>query len=309
MNAGNYSDNLPDVKVLLAIEASMAELYYDSTTGLLPSLRERLLDLTNLVKAGNDTLRENVLSSLVALNLDLDNSAAGLDEEDLLRLRQGLQADMENIATAVAQVSGFRAPDVAKLRQDQEEVVVKLRSSVTQLEQSVAEKQARIAEVDGLFKTLNQPSVRAALRNVIPQEKDIESVFATIKNPVVSPELVKAALVKLNRNVDLLEQGREFADIVVARERLVSVLNQQTQTLRTVQRQLEEAQGKSGQFNHVEELLGKRSPWVEQADKFVCHWQKISSAIAAAAQLTELQAALETARDYLAALRRRFEMA
>lgn len=115
MNTGNYSENLPDVKVLLAIEASMAELYYDSTTALLPPLRERLLDLTSLVKAGNDTLRENVLSSLVALNLDLDNSAAGLDEEDLLRLRQGLQADMENIATAVAQVSGFRAPDVAKL--------------------------------------------------------------------------------------------------------------------------------------------------------------------------------------------------
>ncbi|MFK0270141.1 alpha-xenorhabdolysin family binary toxin subunit B [Pseudomonas asiatica] len=302
-------DNLPDIKVMLTSEARMAELYYANMNGMLPSLRERLLDLTKLLKAGNDCMRENVLSSLVALNLELDSSTAVLDEEDLLRLRQSLQADMENIAKAVERVSAYRTPDVKGLRRDQDEVVAKLGASATQLEQTVAAQQKRVAEVDGLLDTLDHPSVRDALRNVIPQEQDIDSLFATFKDPSVTPELVKGALVKLNTHLDLLEQGRKFADVVAARERLSSNLNQQKQGLRTVQRQLEEAQEKSGQFDQVEQLLGEREPWLEQMSKFVRHWQMLSNLMDASAQLAELQAALEKARDYMVALRRRFEAA
>ncbi|MOA60433.1 hypothetical protein D3C78_1853190 [compost metagenome] len=86
-------------------------------------------------------------------------------------------------------------------------------------------------------------------------------------------------------------------------------MNQQKQGLRTVQRQLEEAQEKSGQFDQVEQLLGEREPWLEQMSKFVRHWQMLSNLMDASAQLAELQAALEKARDYMVALRRRFEAA
>ena len=301
-------EELPDVKALLAVEARMAELFYGQTARLFPVLRERLLDLTELVKAGNDAMRENVLSSLVALNLDLDNASA-LDEEDLLRLCQALQADMKAITQAIEQVSGYPTPDVKVFRQEHDAQVVKQRSQVVQFEQTVAEQQDRLTEVDNLLKTLDQPSVRKALRNLIPQEKDIDTVFASIKDPTVSPDLVRAALEKLNTHLDLLEQGRKYADVVAARGQLATRLSEQKQTLGTLQRKLEEIQETSSQYEGAEELLSQRVLWVEQTKKFVSRWQMLSRQISTSVQMVTLQSALEDARDYLVALRRCFEVA
>ncbi len=302
-------DGLPDVNVLLEIEVHMAKLYYSNTNLILPAIRERLLDLTDSVKAGNDSMRKNVVSSLVALNLDLESDAADQDEEDLLRLRQGLLADMKSITKAVRQVSDYRAPDVKGVRRAHDELVEKTTSSVAKLEQMVQEERERLAEIDEQLKTLEHPSVIGVLRNLIPQEKDIDTLLRAIKDPRVSPELVKMALERLNKQLDLFEQGRKFSDVVAARGRLAGRVNEQKETLRAVQKQLAEAQQKSGQYDDVETLLMERAPWVEQANKFVSHWQMLSRAIEASVQLPVLHSALEEARDYLLALRRRFEMA
>lgn len=301
-------NELPDVKVMLQIEARMSHLYYSDSTAMLPAVRERLLDLITLVEAGNDSLREKALASLVELNLDLKDTLPQLDEQELLRVCQDLCAEVGDITKAIGQVCNYRSPDVLALRKEHDTDVVKLQDSITEVEKLLADKTAKLEEVDALLNTLDQPSVRKALRNSIPEEGDIDALLKTLKEPTISPELMKAALIKLNKHLDLLEEGRQFADVVAARKRLSDARTDQEGTLNHFRQQLHKAEQTTGQFDSVKELLEKRTPWVEQASKFIDAWQVHERALNASTT-PALESALRQARDYLLALRRRFEAA
>lgn len=305
---GIKPDDLPDVTAMLSIENLLNELYHSKTAGMIPALRERLRDLKSVVQTGNDIFRENVVSCLVELNLDLEASLT-MTEADLLRSRQYLHDEMAQIIGAVERVSRYRAPSTTSLREESDQRIVKNRAAVAQLEQLIAAQQLRLAEIDESLKTLDHPTVQQALRNLIPSENEIDALLSVLKDRTVTPELVKAALVKLNKNLDLFEQGRRYVDVNAARGRLAERLDQQKLTLLELQRQLETALAKSGQFAGVDELLAQREPWLAQANKFVVHWQAVSAKTQAATEQRALQAALENARDYLVAVRRRFEAA
>lgn len=301
-------DELPDVGVMLQVEARMHHLYYSDSTAMLPAVRERLLDLINLVKAGNDVLREKAVASLVELNLDLKDTLSQLDEPELLRTRQDVCAAVSDIIEAIERVRRYRSPHVQELQQEHEAAAVALRKNITEVEKLLADKAAKLEEVDALLETLDRPSVRKALRNTIPDESDIDALLKTFKDPTLSPELVKAALNKLNKHLDLLEEGRTFADVVAARKRLSAARADQERTLKQLQEQQEKAQQTAGQFYSVQELLEKRTPWVEEASKFSDAWQVHERALNASTTQA-LESALRQARDYLLALRRRFEAA
>jgi hypothetical protein len=300
-------DELPDVKAMVLIETRMSYLYYNETTALLPAVRERLLDLITLIKAGNDALREKAVASLVALNLDLNNTSPQLDEEELMRICQDLRAEVGDVTEAIKRVRDYRSPVITELRGEHETVVGKQRDGIAEIEQMLVDKRAKLEEVDALLETLDQPSVRKALRNAIPEESDIDVMLNTLKDPTVSPELIKAALSKLNKHLDLLEQGRKFADVIAARQRLGDALAEQEKTLLHLRKELEQTQQASAQFDCVEELLAKRTPWVEQAGKFIEAWQVHERALVVATGAETLESALRHVRDYLLALRRRFE--
>jgi len=244
---------------------------------------------------------------LVALNLDLKGTLPQLDEQALLRARQELCAEVNEITEVIGRVRDYRSPDVSELQQAHETVLVELQESIAGIEKLLAVKTAELEEVDALLQTLDQPSVRKALRNVIPEESDIDHLLNTFKDPTVSPELVKAALRKLNKHLDLLEQGRRFADVVAARRRLSDALAEQEKTFDHLRQQLEKAQQTAVQFGSVEELLEKRIAWVDQAGKFIDAWQVHDCALNASTEPEALESALRHARDYLLALRRRFE--
>ncbi|MFP3404873.1 alpha-xenorhabdolysin family binary toxin subunit B [Pseudomonas sp. SIMBA_065] len=300
-------DDLPDVEVMLQVETRMKGLYYSESTAMLPAVRERLLDLITLVGAGNDALRKKAVVSLVALNLALDDALPQQDEQELLRIRQDLRAEVSDIVEAIGRVGGYRSPSVIELKQAHEAVVVKQRDGIAEVEKMLADKLSKLEEVDALFETLDRPSVRKALRNTVPEERDIDRVLKTIKDPTVSPELVKAALSNLNKHLDLLEQGRRFADVVTARKKLSDAQVEQKRTLDHLRQQLKKAEHEAGQFASVEELLENRTPWLEQAGKFTDAWQVHCDALSASTTPEALGAALGQARDYLLALRRRFE--
>jgi len=299
-------DELPDVKVMLQIEARMSELYYNDSTDILPSLRERLLDLVNLVVAGNDALREKALASLVGLNLDLKDSLPQLDEEELLRVRQDLNAEVSEITKAIGDVCDYRSPDSLALQKEHESGVAKLRANIAEVEILVAENTAKLEEANELLKTLDQPSVRKALRSTIPEEGDIDGVLKTLKDPTLNPELIKAALSKLNKHLDLLENGRRFADVVAAIKQIRDARTKQERTLNQLRQQLDKAELTSDQFESVRRLLESRIPWMAQANKFMDAWQVHERALNATTQ-PALESALRQARDYLLALRRGFE--
>lgn len=305
----NEIDAIPDVLVLLDVEARVNHLYYGKTLGMIPALREQLHELVMRVENGNDTMRENVTGSLVALNLYLQGPSSELEEEDLLRLRQSLDTDMTQVVTALQKVDRYKSPDLTQLRQTQDQHVDQQRAAVKQQEETVQAQQQRLTEIDEVFEQLAQPSVLGALRNLIPAPEDIEKVFSGFKDPTVSVELIKAALVRLNKHLELFEQGRRYAEVVAARGLLAVRLKEQKQLLVHLKRQMKAAEASIAQFDSVEELLAQRAPWLEQTKKFVSRWQVLAESIRAATQTSVLQAALEAARDYLLVLRRRFEAA
>lgn len=300
-------NELPDVKIMLQIETRIKHLYYSESTAMLAAVRERLLDLVTLVEAGNDALCEKAVGSLVALNLDLEDTLPPQDEQELLRIRQDLGAEVSDIVEAIERVGGYRSPNVIEYKQAHETDVVNQRNCIAEIEKTLADKTAELKEIDDLFQTLDRPSVRNALRNTIPEERDIDTVLKTIKDPTVNPELVKVALSNLNKHLDLLEQGRRFADVIAARKKLSDARADQQRTLDHLQQQLKKAEHETGQFASVEELLENRTPWLEQAGKFTDAWQVHYNALSASTTPETLGAALGQARDYLLALRRRFE--
>lgn len=298
--------DLPDMGSMLSIESRSNDLYYSKTVGMVPALRERLRDLKGLIQGGNDLLRENVISGLVALNLDLEFSSTAT-EEDLLRSCQFLNEEMAQIAQAVERVTRYRSPSLTAIAEDNDQRIVSSRAAVERQEQLIAAQRKRLTEVDQILNTLDRPSVQKALRNLIPQEKDIDAMLSAFSDPTLSVGLVKAALEKLNQNLDLLEQGRRFADVLDARARLAAQLEEQTRLLQELQRQLQAAQAISGQLEGVRELLALREPWLEQASKFTVHWQALSVTIRGSTEPHDLVTALGEARNYLLALRRRIE--
>jgi hypothetical protein len=114
------------------------------------------------------------------------------------------------------------------------------------------EKTAKLDEVDALLQTLDRPSVRKALRNTIPKEGDIDMVLNTLNDPTISPELIKGALNKLNEHLDLLENGRQFADVVAARKRLSNARAEQERSLNLLRQQLDKAAQTTAQFEQCE---------------------------------------------------------
>ncbi|QCI11013.1 hypothetical protein E6B08_06130 [Pseudomonas putida] len=300
------ADDLPDMGSMLSIESRLNDLYHSKTVGMVPALRERLRDLKGLIQGGNDILRENVISGLVALNLDLEFSSTAT-EEDLLRSCQFLNEEMAQIAQAVERVTRYRSPPLTAVAEDNDQRIVSSRAAVERQEQLIAAQRKRLSEVDELLNTLDRPSVQKALRNLIPLEKDIDVMLSAFSDPTFSVGLVKAALEKLNQNLDLLEQGRRFSDVLDARGRLAAQLEEQKRLLQELQRHLQAAQARSGQLVGARELLALREPWLEQASKFTVHWQAVSSTIRGSTEPHDLVTALGEARDYLLALRRRIE--
>lgn len=303
------TEALPDVSLMLQSEIRLHELYHGATSSMIPSVRERLRDLVTLIDCGNATLRQKVVDSLVELNLELDDLSFELTEQDLLRLRQRLREDMQDILDAIKNVSLYRPPVITSLKEDHVRSLASQRATVLQHEQTVAAQQQELDDIDKLLATLDKPSVLTALRYLIPEEKDIEVILGGLKDPTVSPELVKAALVKLNQHLDLFEQGRRFADVVQSRGRIANRLGELKQTLHTLQAQLKAAEEKCGHFRGVDELLLLRAPWVDQGNRFVSRWQMLWGPLNDATQVSELLAALKSARDYLVDVRREFEAA
>ncbi|NIE75066.1 hypothetical protein F3J45_11535 [Pantoea sp. Ap-967] len=302
----NETRSLPDVNVMTQAEDKIRTLYHGHTATVLPAVRERLLDLASLVKAGNDMLRESVLSSLVSLNLEFDQYPAS-EEDDLLRLRQSVAADMAQVVLAAERVQGYRDPNIAALKAEQGKVVLQVQTSIDAQKALVAAQEARLKEIDALLQTLEKPSVTQALRGLLPEPKDIEVVIGTLKDPTVSPELVKAALENLNKHLDLLEQGRKLSDVFMSRRRLGEALNEQRITLEQIQLQLSKEQAGQLQYESIEQLLAERQTWLQQVNRFCDSWKALSQTVAAATQPPALKSALEEVRDYLVSVRRAIE--
>ena len=303
--------SLPDVKDMLAVETRVIKIYHSETTRLLPAVRERLQTVADGIQNANDKFRAQVTQSLVTLNLDLEGfnqqTAAELDEHELVNTRSELQAEIAQVIEHFETFRRISVPELAGLQQGAQADWAQGDTALKQIQQTIKSQEDNLAEIDSSLAALKAPSVSQALRNMIPEEQDIDTVVSQIKNPSLSPDLIKAALAKLNKNLDLLAQGRDFANVLKARDRIAADLEREKQNLRALEKQLQQKNETIDQYQRAQELLGLRQQWLGQAALFTQGWSSTDNTLRNSHEGTRLLAALGQARDYLLAVRRAFE--
>lgn len=304
---------MPDMSRLMSIEKEVLAIYQDQTSQLLPAVREELQDITRSVKKANQALRKDVTASLVTLNGDLEgleqSATDDLDEQELLRSRGALQSDIQRLTQVIEAVQADRLPDLAAPRAAAEADIAQSATALHEVEQTIKSREASLAEIDSSLALLNAPSISRALRQMIPEDKDIDSILPAIKGPAASPELVKAAIAKLNQHLDLLEQGREYASVLKARNKMAQALDQEKHNLAVMQEASRNLDETVSQYRHADALLELRQQWLTQAQRFIEGWSVVDKGMMDAADSSALLGALFTARDYLLAIRRRIEAA
>ncbi|MDZ3995739.1 alpha-xenorhabdolysin family binary toxin subunit B [Pseudomonas sp. Teo4] len=308
------SQKIPDISVLLRAATEIEDFFSSDGQSLLPAIREKLQVLSRSMNVAGGVFRKKVLSALVAVNAVLQemdeggSSVAGINDE-LVRTRKALAACLATARSAVVTVEVQRFPAKSNAQRLHEQSLESQRNAVARLEETLKQSRQRLADLNSLLEQLQQPSVATALRSLIPETKDIDTVLAAIKDPTVTVELVKAAIVKFNSHLDLVVEGRRFVDVLRIKNSLIGLISQEEATLSVLKQGLAETQEAFSQYTRLAALEASREQWLEQANLLIDGWQNVQSSIALMAEPAQLLAGLRTHRDYLLAVRRRFERA
>lgn len=311
MKSANVETPLPDAKAMLNIERQAFQISHHGIELLLPAVRERLQDIAETIKKANARFCGNVTQGLIDLNLDLDPlgsvATAELDENELVTLRADVQTTIRQVLASVEAVRTYSVPELTELQRTAIQDLQENDKTFKQVQSTVNTREAKLAEIDDSLATLNTPTVRQALRNLIPDDKDIDVILGQMQTPGISPDLIKAAVGKLNTHLDLLEQGREYAKVLAVRAQMADKLKQEQQNLAGLKAQLAQNNEVITQYGRAGELLELRRRWLVQGSLFVDGWSAVDSVLNSKVEAGPLLVALQAARDYLLTVRRRIE--
>ncbi|WP_459206496.1 alpha-xenorhabdolysin family binary toxin subunit B [Pseudomonas sp. MLB6B] len=305
--------NLPDVKVLLTAGGRISTIYRTEIPNLLPAVREDLMGLANLVSNANKELRRQTLAGLVLLNNDLDGFTTDSEENgcdmDLLRLRQSLQAGVEHAKGEIRAVGAYVDPDLSLVKTPIEEKLQKQEDAVAQQQASVDSRAEQLKAIKESLAVLNTPTISTLIRGQLPSDEEIDILLKTVTDPRVTPDLVKTAVNRLNKNLELFGQGRELAKLNTAITEGAATLDQERLALKRLQAEVAKTQEQLTEYKAAQEMIELRQAWLNQASVFVDQWKSLDTQLVGALETDQLLAALESARGYLLAVRRAFESA
>nr|WP_314488372.1 alpha-xenorhabdolysin family binary toxin subunit B [uncultured Pseudomonas sp.] len=313
MNPEQKVANLPDVKVLLAAGARISIIYRTEIPGLLPAVRENLMELVNLVSNANKELRRQTLAGLVLLNNDLDEFTAVSEENgcdmDLLRLRQSVQAGIERIKGEILAVDAYVHPDLSPVTTPLEKKLQKQETAVAEQQENVNSRAGQLKALKESLAVLNTPTISTLIRGQLPSDEEIDIILKTFTDQRVTPDLVKAAVNRLNKNLELIEQGRELSKLNAALTERAAALDQERPVLKRLQAEVAKTKEQLAEYEAAQEMVELRQAWLNQASVFVDHCKLLDTQLVGALETDQLLAALESTRDYLSAVRRAFESA
>ncbi|WP_313739885.1 alpha-xenorhabdolysin family binary toxin subunit B [Pseudomonas sp.] len=311
MNDEHQNSDIPDVKTLLTTEARIRSIYHTETSGLLPAVRESLMDLVSLVADADKTLRNQILEGLVLLNNELDEHTVSSEEKsydaDLLRLRTSIQASAERITGGIRAVDVYRHPELSSLKKDLEEKRQMQEAAVAQAQLTIDSREAQWKEIHESLAILSKPSISKLIKSQLPSDQELEITLKTFTDPSVTPELLKAAVNRLNKNIDLVKQGRELAKLSAASNKLAAALDEERRVLKRLKEGVALTQEQLAEFDSADSLVELRQTWLTQANVFVDRWQSLEGLLVSAIENDQLFAALKSVRDYFLAVRRGFE--
>lgn len=311
----------PDVPAMRTLQENIARLLGSDTASLLPSVREKLSDLLNLIREADALLSDHVLRGLIMLNnqpwqelLQVGEAATGQlsevekeMEEDLLRVHSRLDTLCQSVDSMLGRLSAFGLPDLepragmlAKERDEQKIRVERQAQVVDQLEQ-------RKKQLDELIAVFQAPGIADVIKGLIPSEEDVDLLLQQLTNPSLDPDLLKQGVKKFNANLDIIGEGRKFSDLLKARDALASQIKEQQAALFTQRKALEAIEREVTQLPGITKVMDWRAQWLLEGRKLHQGWFQHLSGVKGATELHSLSAALDVLRGYLHHVRRSYE--
>lgn len=235
---------LPDIDVMKHTKKIMQTLVRRDTDALGTAQRAQLAELLETTEACEDYVVEQVLRSLVKLN----NQSTAEAEQELQRIAQDprlnagqredalrlFQQDLEQEAQrTLLELRNQRDALQARLRELQrfalddgaEQVATlskQLASLTTELErsrQALAAQQLIQADLDKVIEVFSPPSLSRLFKGQIPTVGMIDQLFNLKNLTELDSGLLKDAAHLLEQHIDLVAEGRRYADVVAARDR------------------------------------------------------------------------------------------
>lgn len=314
---------MPDVNAMRTLQENIARLLGSDTGSLLPSVREKLSDLLASIRETDALLFDHVLRGVIMLNnqpwpdlLQVGDSVSGQRtemekdmEEDLLRVYSRLETLCQSVDGKLGRLSAFslpalepRAGMLAKERDEQKIRVERQVQVVRELEQ----RKANLDELIGLFQA---PGIKDVIKGLIPSEEEADLLLQQVTNPSLDPALFKQGVQKFNANLDIIGEGRKFADLLMARDALASQIKEQQAALSTQRQALERIEREVSELPGITKVTDWRDQWLIEGRKLHQGWLQRLSIVKSATELRSLSAALDVLRGYLVQVRRSYENA
>lgn len=306
---------LPDVAAMLKIEAQISSFSNKSALKALPVVREKLHDLNRMISNANNVIRAKVVVGVVAINNQFsEGEAVAQDqlkatewEEELVRLRKKLAASLLETEKAIKAVTASSAPDTIERQADLQRDREKQRLALALVTASKAEQELRLTELNDAIEVLEKPSLYKVFKNLIPQPEDVDAIIGTLKLTALDATLVKAAIEKVNKNLEDQEEGRKFADLVSARRQLRERIAELQVSVLQAALVLEKTEDQITQYEGVAAMSALKAQWLEEAGAFQQNWQSRQVGMAELSQASALVSALKDLLNYLVEVRLQFE--
>lgn len=308
-----YLYALPDARAMKQLRQRLDMLIDQAAAISVPALQERLADWRKCLRDKDRLLQGQVLAGLVLLN----NWAAGIEgeadaalrEQQWVRMRSGLEDRYGGVLQAIDELEAFDMPDTATHARNLIQQRDRQLASVTTVTARIETLHQQRDELVEVIRVFDVPSVRSVIKGVIPSEEEIEVIFKAIAHPALDLGLLKAAARMLQANIDLLDGGRRFNDLLQARDRLDRRISDYRRQLEREQEQVRQLGEEIAALAHVDSLEGLRGEWLVQAHKLQQAWSSQLQHLATLTELAEAEQALRMLRDYLLAVRRGYEKA
>ncbi|WP_312932522.1 alpha-xenorhabdolysin family binary toxin subunit B [Pseudomonas sp.] len=300
----------PDVKALLGIEKAAYKISYSETHLLLSAVQERLKSLSTLIVSGNQALRRSNAAALVLLDNDLEepqDDALVFYEEQLVRLRTDLSEQVLPVMQSIQAVTAYADLDLTSLKQESQSQTAQHAENVARAEETLKKREIVLAETESSLALLTAPSVSSLLKHILPTDEELEIILKTLKNPMVTSELLKAAVSKLNKHVELFERGRELTKLLDVSKQMRKSIEQDREVLKRLLDHAQRSSEQVQQYDRAEALLALRGQWLSQMDIFSAQWRALQAAAADAVDSRTVFSALSACRGYLLSVRRQFE--
>lgn len=325
---------LPDFVNMNAVKAKMRLVAYRETLDLEEAVREKLVQLLQLMDTTERTLADRVVQVLAVANSQSFESVqeelakihkdATLSVEVRSNMVAAFQADAEHEAqhavvmlknyrdtlrSALSELERFKLIDTAEYKGSVATELKELSAVLEETQRAYDIKSQEKMDLDIIVNAFSEPSVSRLFNELIPTEDEIDKIISVLTLKKIDADLLKSASKKFKHFVDLADEGRKYSKVVVARDKLGKELTERKEELETWKAKHEKIERQLLQWGEVDKLVPLKQEWLADASKVSKGLSELLEFFQGPQTLAEMSGGLMKIAIFFGAIRKRYENA